>query len=291
MLHHMLFCKRQLDTTKCHYTEEDLGSALDEVTVLLQLGAHAHIAKLVSNSDDLQWKSVNNLLVKQNQSTHHAPDELGVHAPGDEGLLLASEESLNGSLHVLLHGTIQGLGGGDAAYNLATVGGHQGTERADDGIKVANSDKTLTITTQTFETTDSPVVLGKGDKEVGGELVEAELLAGAVESVNLEGVLDGGVQEKLGKSGIRLHGSLKLFLQTKKNHIGTFRYKSVTYQISLNNVEGLLLLGGGEKGRGVATLDAVHGDGGLDQGGLGGGGGEAPCEHAEASSGGHPRSV
>ena len=65
MLHHMLFCKRQLDSTKCHYTEEDLGGALDELTVLLQLGAHAHVAKLVSNSDDLQitfgkfvWKQV-----------------------------------------------------------------------------------------------------------------------------------------------------------------------------------------------------------------------------------------
>ena len=54
MLHHMLFCKRQLDTTKCHYTEESLGGALDELTVLLQLGAHAHVAELVSNSDHLQ---------------------------------------------------------------------------------------------------------------------------------------------------------------------------------------------------------------------------------------------
>ena len=46
--------KRQLDTTKCHYTEEGLGGALDELTVLLQLGAHAHVAELVSNSDHLQ---------------------------------------------------------------------------------------------------------------------------------------------------------------------------------------------------------------------------------------------
>ena len=54
MLHHMLFCKRQLDTTKCHYTQEDLSGALDEVTVLLQLGAHTHVTELISNSDDLQ---------------------------------------------------------------------------------------------------------------------------------------------------------------------------------------------------------------------------------------------
>ena len=139
----MLFCKRQLDTTKCHYTEEDLGGALDELTVLLQLGAHAHVAKLVSNSDDLQRISVNRLLVIHHQSTHHAPDEVGVHAPGDEGLLLALEESLDGCLHVLLHGAVQGLGGGHAAHNLAAVGGHQGTERSDDGIKVANSDKNI----------------------------------------------------------------------------------------------------------------------------------------------------
>ena len=73
------------------------------------------------------------------KSTHHATDKVGVHAPADEGLLLALEESLDGALDVLLHGAIQGLGGGDAADNLAAVGGHQGTERSDDGIKVANS--------------------------------------------------------------------------------------------------------------------------------------------------------
>ena len=32
---------------------EDLGGALDELTVLLQLGAHAHVAELVANGDDL----------------------------------------------------------------------------------------------------------------------------------------------------------------------------------------------------------------------------------------------
>jgi len=53
MLHHMLFCKRQLDTTKCHYTAEDLSGSLDEVTVLLQFGAHTHVTELVSNSDHL----------------------------------------------------------------------------------------------------------------------------------------------------------------------------------------------------------------------------------------------
>ena len=58
------------------------------------------------------------------------------------------------------------------------------------------------MTTTTHGFIDSPVVLGEGDKEVGGELVEAELLAGAVKSVNLEGVLDGWVQEELGESGI-----------------------------------------------------------------------------------------
>ena len=65
MLHHMLFCKRQLDTTKCHYTEEGLGGALDELTVLLQLGAHAHVAELVSNSDHLQLIYVSSLLITQ----------------------------------------------------------------------------------------------------------------------------------------------------------------------------------------------------------------------------------
>ena len=55
MLHHMLFCKRQLDTTKCHYTAEDLSGSLDEVTVLLQFGAHTHVTELVSNSDHLEW--------------------------------------------------------------------------------------------------------------------------------------------------------------------------------------------------------------------------------------------
>ena len=137
----MLFCKRQLDTTKCHYTEEGLGGALDELTVLLQLGAHAHIAKLVSNSNHLQLTRVSSLMITQCSSiTHHAPDEVGVHAPADESLLLALEESLDGSLDVLFHGAIQGLGGGDAADNLATVGGHKRSERSDDSIKVANSE-------------------------------------------------------------------------------------------------------------------------------------------------------
>ena len=60
----------------------------------------------------------------------------------------------------------------------------------------------------------SPVVLGKGEQEVCGELiVEAKLLAGAGETVHLEGVLDGGVQEELSELGVSLHGTLKLFLQ------------------------------------------------------------------------------
>merc|ERR1719499_423657 len=105
MLHHMLFCKRQLDSTKCHYTEEDLGGALDELAVLLQLGAHAHVAELVSNSD------------------HHAANEVGVHAPVDKSLLLALKEPLDGPLHLLLHGGIQGLGGGHTTHDLAAVCG------------------------------------------------------------------------------------------------------------------------------------------------------------------------
>ena len=38
---------------------EDLGGALDELTVLLQLGAHAHVAELVANGDDLAVHSRN----------------------------------------------------------------------------------------------------------------------------------------------------------------------------------------------------------------------------------------
>ena len=59
----------------------------------------------------------------------------------------------------------------------------------------------------------SPVILGKGEQEVCGELIEAKLLAGAGETVHLEGVLDGGVQEELSELGVSLHGTLKLFLQ------------------------------------------------------------------------------
>ena len=80
------------------------------------------------------------MLPNTHQNTHHATDKLGVDAPGDESLLLALEESLDGTLHVLLHGSVQGLGCGDAAHNLPAVGGHQGSERADNGIKVANPD-------------------------------------------------------------------------------------------------------------------------------------------------------
>ena len=35
-------------------TQEELGGSLDELAVLLQLGAHAHVAELVSNSDHLE---------------------------------------------------------------------------------------------------------------------------------------------------------------------------------------------------------------------------------------------
>ena len=79
------------------------------------------------------------------QYTHHATDDLGVHCPGDQGLLLALEESLDCSLHILLHGAIQGLGCSHAADNLSAVSGHQGSEGADDGVKISNPDDNLTV--------------------------------------------------------------------------------------------------------------------------------------------------
>ena len=93
--------------------------------------------------------------------------------------------------------------------------GHQGAEGADNGIEVANSkeDKDIDQSRLLLLTVKSPVVFGEGEQEIGGELIEAELLAGAGEAVHLEGILDGGVQEELRESGVRLHGSLQLFLQ------------------------------------------------------------------------------
>ena len=76
--------------------------------------------------------------IYKDQVTHHASDDVRIHSPVNEGLLLALEESLDGSLHVLLHGSFQGLGGGDAAHDLSAVSGHQGSEGADDSIEIAD---------------------------------------------------------------------------------------------------------------------------------------------------------
>merc|ERR1712241_1406037 len=80
------------------------------------------------------------------------------------------------------------------------------------------------------------VVLSEGEKEVSGEVVEAQLLAGAGKTVHLQLGLDGGVQQELGESGVGLHGALQLF------------------QISLDSVQVLLLLGGREECGAVSAL-------------------------------------
>ena len=85
-----------------------LGSSLDKFTVLLQLRAHAHIAELVPDGHD------------------HATDDGGVHCVGDQSLLVPLQESLQSSLDLLQHGSVQGLGCGDLADNLSSVGGHEG---------------------------------------------------------------------------------------------------------------------------------------------------------------------
>ena len=61
------------------------------------------------------------------------------------------------------------------------------------------------------------------------------------------------------------------------------------YQISLDGVQSFLLLGGREEGGAVSALDAVHGDGGLDQGAPGGGGAELPRQHTQVPAGCHPQ--
>ena len=58
-----------------------------------------------------------------------------------------------------------------------------------------------------------PVVLSKGEKEVSGQVVESQLLAGAGKTINLQLGLDGGVQQELREGGVRLHGALQLFLK------------------------------------------------------------------------------
>ena len=61
-----------------------------------------------------------------------------------------------------------------------------------------------------------PVVLGQGKEKVLGEVVEAELLAGPGQSVDLDSGLDGGIHQELLESAVFLHGLSQLFLREEK---------------------------------------------------------------------------
>merc|ERR1719400_1342351 len=115
------------------------------------------------------------------------------------------------------------------------------------------------------------MVLCQSQKKVLGELVEAELLAGPSQAVNLHGGLHCGVDQELLESCVLLHGFGHLF------------------QVTLNGVQGFLLVGSREESSAVPSLDAIDGDGGLDQGLVGSGelprqNREIPGSHVNSSS-------
>ena len=60
-----------------------------------------------------------------------------------------------------------------------------------------------------------------------------------------------------------------------------------TYQVTLNSVECLLLVGSRKESGAVSPLDTVDRDGGLDERRLAGGGGELPRENGEIPGGHH----
>jgi len=122
------------------------------------------------------------------------------------------------------------LGGGDGDLDLTAVGGHQGTVRVDDldGI---------------VETT----VLSQGIEEVLGQVV---VLAGGkqlLDTLLLLDTVDGGVLEVLAELGILLDNALD------------------GLQVSIDNIQSLLLVSGSEQGGGVTALNSVNDSGDLDQ--------------------------
>ena len=54
-----------------------------------------------------------------------------------------------------------------------------------------------------------------------------------------------------------------------------------SYQVTLNGIESLLLVGSREEGCAVSSLDAIDWDGGLHQSLVGGGGRELPRQNGE----------
>ena len=61
------------------------------------------------------------------------------------------------------------------------------------------------------------MVLCEAQKKVLGELVEAEFLAGSSQTVNLDGGLHCGIDQKLLESRVRLHGFGHLFLAREED--------------------------------------------------------------------------
>merc|ERR1719232_1301185 len=108
---------------------------------------------------------------------NHSSNDAGIHAVVDQSLLITLEESLDGSLDLLLHGGVQRLGGGHAADDLTSVGGHQGAEGGNHSIKISNS-----------------VVFCKGKKKILCKVIESKFLGSSSETINLEASLDCGVQ-------------------------------------------------------------------------------------------------
>merc|ERR1719232_2150671 len=108
---------------------------------------------------------------------NHSSNNAGIHAVVDQSLLISLEESLDGSLDLLLDGGVQRLGGGHAADDLTSVGGHQGAEGGHHSIEISNS-----------------VVLCKGKKKILCKVIESKFLGSSSETINLEASLDCRIQ-------------------------------------------------------------------------------------------------
>merc|ERR1719331_3142848 len=148
-----------------------LSSALDQLAVLGQLGGHGHVHEFICNAH------------------HHAANNSSVNSVGDESLLSRLEKSPQGALHLLLVGGVKLLGGSDDADDLAAVRCHQGAKGGHHGLGEAQS-----------------IVLSESFEQVLAQIGNLQGLAHSGDTVELEVVLDGGVEEEGAKARVRFHG-------------------------------------------------------------------------------------
>merc|ERR1719430_2907959 len=117
-----------------------------------------------------------------------------INSVGNESLLPRLEESRQGALHFLLVGGVELLGSSDDTDDLATVRGHQGAKGGHHGLGEAQ-----------------PVILGECFQQVLAQVGNLEALANSSNTVKLQVVFNGGVEEEGAKARVSVHGGRNAF--------------------------------------------------------------------------------